>query len=103
VGSGQKAGGIRQVSAQKKEAPGQRAAPSRAEVVSGCLPLGHIGLRHAANIAVLEGASTGPLDHFTDSLLLGRGNAARRCQELVVKPVEPRTSRRPVTIVVGRR
>jgi hypothetical protein len=47
-----------------------------------------VSLRHAANIAVLEGASTGPLDHFTDGLLLGRGDSPCRCQELVAKLVE---------------
>ena len=40
----------------------------------------------------LNTASTCPFHHFTDGLLLGRGNASCRCQELIAKLVKARTS-----------
>ena len=75
----------------------------RNDQVRGRSQLRGISLRHAANIAVFEGTAACPLNHFTDGLLPGRGHEPCRCQELVAKLVESRTSRRPVTVVVGRR
>ena len=47
-----------------------------------------IGLRHAADIAVLEGATTCPFHHFGDGLLLRRSDAPCRRQEFIPKLIE---------------
>jgi len=70
---------------------------------SGRPQFGHIALRHAADVAVLENATTCPFHQFADGLLLGCGNASCCCQDLVAKLIESQTCSRPVTIVVGRR
>jgi hypothetical protein len=67
---------------------------------SGRPQLRGIGLRHAADIAVLEGAATCPFHHFADALFLSRGNAPCRGKEFVTKLVEPGTCGRSVTIDV---
>ena len=48
---------------------------------------------HTADIAVLECAAARPFDHFGDGLLLGCGNTACHCQELIAELVERGTSR----------
>ena len=62
-----------------------------------------IALRHATDIAVLEGTTTGPLDYLANSLLLPCRNAPGRRQEFIPEPVELRIAMRSVPIVAGRR
>ena len=101
-GVGVEAGVIRQVKVGKRERSRSAscAGDGRRHEFSGRSQLRGIGLRHAADIAVLEGAATCPFHHFADALLLGRGNAPCGRKELVPELIEPGTCDRSVTIVV---
>ena len=62
------------------------AGDGRRHEFSGRSQLRRIDLRHATDVAVLEGAPTCPFHHFADALLLGRGNAPCGRKELVPEP-----------------
>ena len=55
---------------------------------SGRPQLGGIGFRHTADVTVLEGTATCPFNYFADRLLLGRGYAPGRRQELIAELIE---------------
>jgi hypothetical protein len=69
------------------------ASEGRSQVFSGSTQLRSIGLRQPADVAVLEGAATGPFNDFGDSALLTRGDTARCSQELIANLVERGTPR----------
>ena len=68
------------------------ATDGRRDEICGRPELRTIGLRHAANIPVLEDTTTCPFHYFTDSLLLVCGYAPCRCQELVPELIESQTA-----------
>ena len=79
------------------------AGEPRSHEFCGCPQPRRIGLRHAADVAVLEGASTGPFHHFADRLLLGVATRRAAVRNSLRSWLNPELAADPLPLLLRRR